>query len=194
MATVPMAVSWRRTLADHLLVTKPRIIVLIVLTTWAAMSVAAPRGSSTSVVLFTLLGTALAVASAHTFNNYLERDIDALMDRTRHRPLVVGSMTPEHALRYAIVLALASFAIMAWRVNLLSALLAQAGLWFYVGVYTLLLKRRTPLNTVIGGIAGSIPPLIGWAAATGTIEAAGLLLFLIMVAWQPPHFFALALY
>src|SRR5690606_40323984 len=91
-----------------------------------------------------------------------------------------GPMTPEHALRYAAVLAVASFAILTWKVNLLSALLAQAGLWFYVGVYTVLLKRRTPLNTVIGGIAGSIPPLIGWAAATGRLDLAALVLFAVI--------------
>lgn len=194
MATLPMAPSWKRVLADHFWVTKPRIIVLIVLTTWAAMAIAAPGGSPGPLVVYTLLGTALSVASAHTFNAYLERDIDALMDRTRKRPLVVGTMDPGHALRYASVLAVASFVLMAWKVNLLSAFLAQAGLWFYVGVYTIWLKRRTPHNTVIGGIAGSIPPLIGWAAATGRLETAAILLFLIMVCWQPPHFFALALF
>ncbi|MFS8544043.1 MAG: heme o synthase [Limnochordales bacterium] len=194
MATMAVSRSWKEVLGDHVAVTKPRIVILIALTTWGAMLVAAPGQSPASRIAFTLLGTALAVASAHTFNQCLERDLDALMKRTRKRPLVRGTMTPEHALRYAAVLAVASFAILTWKVNLLSALLAQAGLWFYVGVYTVLLKRRTPLNTVIGGIAGSIPPLIGWAAATGRLDLAALVLFAVMVLWQPPHFYALTLF
>lgn len=186
--------SWRETLSIHLSVTKPRIIVLIALTTWAGMGIAAPGQSPAALVFFTLLGTALSVASAHTFNAYLERDIDAMMSRTKRRPLVVGTMEPGHALRYASVLAVLSFIIMVWKVNLLAALLAQLGLWFYVGVYTVMLKRRTPHNTVIGGIAGSIPPVIGWAAATGRIDVAAVIVFIIMVLWQPPHFFALTLF
>lgn len=192
--TTAMERSWRDVLSVHVSVTKPRIIVLIALTTWAGMGIAAPGQSPAALVFFTLLGTALSVASAHTFNAYLERDIDALMNRTKRRPLVVGTMEPSYAIRYAAVLAVLSFVVMVWKVNLLAALLAQLGLWFYVGVYTVLLKRRTPHNTVIGGIAGSIPPLIGWAAATGRIDAAAIMLFIIMVMWQPPHFFALTLF
>src|SRR5690606_22387266 len=118
----------------------------------------------------------------------------ALMQRTKNRPLVTGRMSPRHALRYGFTLAALSLLLMAWQVNLASALLAQLGLLYYVLVYTALLKRRTPLNTVIGGVSGAIPPLIGWAAATGRVEAPALLLFLLMVLWQPPHFFALTLY
>lgn len=194
MAITTIERSWRQQVADHLAVTKPRIIILIVLTTWASMWLAAPQRPELLKVAFTLLGTALAVGAAHTFNQYLERDIDALMQRTQHRPLVTGRMSPGHALRYGFTLAIASFALMVWQVNLPAALLAQSGLLYYVLVYTVLLKRRTPLNTVIGGVSGAIPPLIGWAAATGRLEAPALALFILMVLWQPPHFFGLTLY
>lgn len=194
MATVTMERSLRQTVLDHLNITKPRIIVLIALTTWAAMWIAAPERPEGPLVFFTLLGTALAVGSAHTFNAYIERDIDAMMRRTEKRPLPTGRMDPVHARRYAYTLGILSFVVMAWQVNLLSAALAQAGLLFYVLIYTVWLKPRTPLNTVIGGISGAIPPLIGWAAVNNRLEAAALLLFALMVLWQPPHFFALTLY
>src|SRR5690606_5894114 len=144
-------------------------------------------------IFATVLGTALASASANAFNMYFDRDIDAIMTRTKSRPLPAGRLEPVNALVFAIALGLASFAVLATWVNLPSALLALSGILYYVFVYTLGLKRRTPQNIVIGGAAGSVPPLISWAAVTGTVEWPAILLFLIIFLWTPPHFWALAL-
>lgn len=179
---------------DYVSLTKPRIVVLLLVTTGAAMLVAAPGVVSPWVMLSTLVGGALASGSAGAINQILERDIDALMARTRRRPMAAGRIDPPFAFAFAVVLGALAFAILASLVNLLSAVLAMLGLLFYVFIYTVWLKRATPQNIVIGGAAGAVPPLVGWAAATGRVEFPAVLLFLIVFLWTPPHFWALSLY
>jgi protoheme IX farnesyltransferase len=173
--------------------TKPRIIPLLLITTAASMSIASGGKLDPVLLLVTLAGGTFAAASAQTFNCIYDRDIDYEMERTRHRPLPSGRVQPAHALIFAIALACISFTLLAVFVNLLSALLAMSGILFYVGVYTHLLKRHTSLNIVIGGAAGAVPALVGWAAVTGTLSWTAWLLFAIVFLWTPPHFWALAL-
>ena len=135
----------------------------------------------------------LAAGSANAINCYLDRDIDELMARTRRRPLPAHQVEPERALVFGIVLGIISFALMAWSVNLLAAFLTLLAIAFYVVVYTMMLKRSTPQNIVIGGAAGALPPVIGWAAVTGDVAIPALILFAIVFYWTPPHFWALAL-
>ncbi len=187
-------VSLRETISAYLNLTKPRIIVLLLLTTLGAMLAAEPGLPSLGLVVATLLGGALSAAAANTLNCYLDRDIDRLMERTRERrALPAGRLVPAQALRFGLMLAALSFIELALLVNLLAAVLAQAALWFYVFVYTGWLKRSTPSNIVIGGAAGAVPPLVGWAAVTGRIDLPALYLFAIVFFWTPPHFWALAL-
>jgi protoheme IX farnesyltransferase len=141
----------------------------------------------------TLLGGMLTAGSANAFNQYLERDIDEKMTRTKKRPLPSHSVEPTRALVFAIALGIAGFVWLATVVNLLSAILAVSAIAFYVLVYTLLLKRSTPQNIVIGGAAGAVPVLVGWAAVTGTVEAPAWVMFAIIFLWTPPHFWALAI-
>ncbi|BCX08837.1 MAG: hypothetical protein KatS3mg066_2696 [Fischerella sp.] len=150
--------------------TKPRIIPLLLITTVASMSIASEGKLDPILLLVTLAGGTFAAASAQTFNCVYDRDIDYEMERTRHRPLPSGRVQPNHALIFAIALACISFTLLTVFVNLLSALLAMSGILFYVGVYTHLLKRHTSLNIVIGGAAGAVPVLVGWAAVTGTLS------------------------
>ena len=142
---------------------------------------------------WTLVCGSLAAGSANAINQYLDRDIDLLMTRTRRRPLPAHQVTPENALVFGIVLGAISIVLMAWAVNLLSSFLTLLAIAFYVVVYTILLKRTTPQNIVIGGAAGALPPVIGWAAVTGRVEVPALLLFAMVFYWTPPHFWALAL-
>ncbi len=142
---------------------------------------------------WTMLGGSLAAGSANAINQYLDRDIDLLMTRTRRRPLPAHDVTPENALVFGIVLGIISIALMAFYVNLVSAFLTLLAIAFYVVVYTILLKRSTPQNIVIGGAAGALPPVIGWAAVTGSVEIPALFLFALVFYWTPPHFWALAL-
>jgi protoheme IX farnesyltransferase len=187
-------VSLRETISAYLNLTKPRIIVLLLLTTLGAMLAAEPGLPPLGLVVATLLGGALSAAAANTLNCYLDRDIDRLMERTRERrALPAGRLVPSQALRFGLVLAALSFIELALLVNLLAAALAQAAIWFYVFVYTGWLKRSTPSNIVIGGAAGAVPPLVGWAAVTGRIDLPALYLFAIVFFWTPPHFWALAL-
>jgi len=179
---------------DYVSLTKPRIIVLLLIIALASMLIAAPSTISLGVIFFTLLGGALSAASANAANCLLDRDIDALMRRTQRRPLPARRVEPSFALAFATVLGVTAFVLLAVLVNLLSAILAIGALVFYVAVYTVWLKRTTPQNIVIGGAAGAMPPLVGWAAATGRLELPALLLFLIVFLWTPPHFWALALY
>ncbi len=183
----------RAEVAKYISLTKPRIVVLLLLTTLAPMIVAADGWPSWSLTLATLLGGALAAASGNALNCYLDRDIDALMGRTVWRPLPAGTLAPEQALRFGLVLAVLSFVVLAGFVNLLAAVLAQAGLWCYVFVYTRWLKRTTPSNIVIGGAAGAVPPLVGWAAVRGELDLLPAWLFAIIFFWTPPHFWTLAL-
>jgi protoheme IX farnesyltransferase len=142
---------------------------------------------------WTLVCGTLAAGSANAINQYLERDIDAHMARTRRRPLPANAVTPERAMIFGVVLGAGSVALMAWTVNLLAAFLTLLAIGFYVVIYTVILKRSTTQNIVIGGAAGALPPVIGWAAVTGDIGLPALLLFLVVFYWTPPHFWALAL-
>ncbi|NEO33314.1 MAG: protoheme IX farnesyltransferase [Symploca sp. SIO3C6] len=173
--------------------TKPRIIPLLLITTAAAMWIASDGQVDPVLLLVTLLGGTLAAASAQTLNCIYDRDIDYDMLRTRNRPIPSGRVQPLHALVFAIALGLLSFTLLALFANLLSALLAMSGIVFYMLIYTHILKRHTSQNIVIGGAAGSIPPLVGWAAVTGDLGWTPWLLFAIIFLWTPPHFWALAL-
>jgi len=181
------------TARDYLALMKPRIILLLLITTCTTMIVASPHHVVLRILLLTLLGGTLAAGSANAFNMYVDRDIDALMRRTCLRPVPAGRLRPSQALGFGAVTGLLSIGVMAWGVNALSAVLSTAGIIFYVGVYTLWLKRTTPQNIVIGGAAGAVPPLVGWAAATGHIGLPAVVLFAIVFFWTPPHFWALAL-
>jgi protoheme IX farnesyltransferase len=178
---------------DYASLTKPRIISLLLLTTVATMFVADPAGPSLSVILWTMLGGYLAAGGAGAINHYLDRERDALMSRTSSRPLVTGRIDPVNGLLFGIGLGLAAFGQLWITVNLLTAVLAMVGLLGYVLLYTLWLKPLTPQNIVIGGSAGAVPPLVGWAAATGTLSWEAAWPFLIVFFWTPPHFWALSL-
>ena len=186
------AVTERSTLLRDLVVlTKPRIISLLLVTTIAPMYIAASPGLS--LVLWVLIGGYLMAGGANAVNMYMDSDIDEHMARTRLRPIPSGRMDRRAVLAFGILLATSATAIFAFEVNLLSAALALAGFYFYVFIYTRWLKRRTPQNIVIGGAAGAFPPLVGWAAVTGHVDLAAVYLFLIVFYWTPPHFWALAL-
>lgn len=178
-------------LSDLVMLTKPRIISLLLVTTVAPMFVAG-RPSLALVVLVTVGGYLMA-GGANAVNMYIDRDIDDRMARTRLRPIPSGRMDPRAVLAFGVALATAATALFAFAVNVLTAVLALAGFYFYVFIYTRWLKRRTPHNIVIGGAAGAFPPLVGWAAVTGRIDLAAIYLFLIIFYWTPPHFWALAL-
>ncbi|MBZ8179518.1 heme o synthase [Oscillatoria salina] len=173
--------------------TKPRIIPLLLITTAAAMWIASDGQVDTFLLFSTLIGGTFASASAQTFNCIYDQDIDYEMKRTRKRPIPSGQIQPRHALIFALILAILSFTVLTVFVNLISALLAMSGIIFYLLVYTHWLKRHTTQNIVIGGAAGAIPPLVGWAAVTGDLSWAAWLLFAIVFLWTPPHFWALAL-
>jgi protoheme IX farnesyltransferase len=183
----------------YIALTKPRIIELLLVTTVPAMVLATrfvpgvDWGEWGGLVVWTLIGGTLAAGSANAINCYLDRDIDLLMTRTRRRPLPAHEVEPERAVIFGIVLGVISFAIMAYFVNLLAAFLTLLAIAFYVVVYTMLLKRTTPQNIVIGGAAGALPPVIGWAAVTGDVGIPALILFALVFYWTPPHFWALSL-
>jgi protoheme IX farnesyltransferase len=181
--------SWR----DYVMLTKPRIMVLLLLTAAGGMAVGARGLPSLELFLATMAGLALACGGASALNHLLDRDIDVHMKRTDRRPVATGRVAPERALEFGLALSALSFVVLASLVNVVAALLALAGNLFYVLVYTRWLKRTTPQNIVIGGAAGAVPPLVGWAAATGNLAVPALFLFLIVFVWTPPHFWALAL-
>ena len=175
--------------------TKPRIIELLLVTTVPTMLLAQRGLPSLELIVVTLIGGTLAAGSANTINCYLDRDIDAVMKRTSRRPLVnkQGVITPAVALIWGIALGVGATAVLGLAANWLAAGLADAAIGFYVFVYTLLLKRRSPSNIVIGGAAGCFPVLVGWAAVKGTVAIPAILLFLVIFLWTPPHFWALAM-
>lgn len=173
--------------------TKPRIIPLLLITTAGSMWIAAKGEVDPLLLLVTLIGGTLAAASAQTINCIYDRDIDYEMERTRHRPMPSGRVQPRDALIFAIALAVGSFTLLTVFANLLAALLAFSGIVFYILVYTHWLKRHSVQNIVIGGAAGAIPALVGWAAVTDTLSWAAWLIFAIVFLWTPPHFWALAL-
>jgi len=176
--------------------TKPRIIELLLVTTVPTMLLAAHGLPSLRLVLVTLVGGTLAAGSANTINCYIDRDIDAVMKRTSRRPLVVGgqgTIRPGEALAWGIVLGAGATLLLGLMANWLAASLADAAILFYIFVYTLGLKRRSPSNIVIGGAAGCFPVLVGWAAVTGTVALPAVVLFAVIFLWTPPHFWALAM-
>jgi protoheme IX farnesyltransferase len=175
--------------------TKPRIIELLLVTTIPTMMLAARGFPSWSLLLVTLAGGTLAAGSANTINCYVDRDIDAVMKRTSRRPLVnkEGTVKPGEALVWGIALGIGATLLLGLVANWLAAGLADAAILFYVFVYTLLLKRRSPSNIVIGGAAGCFPVLVGWAAVTGTVSVPAIVLFAVIFLWTPPHFWSLAM-
>src|SRR2546429_259526 len=183
----------RDVVLDYISLAKPRIIPLLLITALGGMMMAERGWPSTGLVLLTLLGGALAAAGAGAINCWIDRDLDREMLRTRRRPLPDGRIAPSHALIFGIGLGLAAFLVLAFWVNVLAATLAISGLLFYVFVYTLWLKRWTVQNIVIGGAAGAVPPMVGWAAVTHRLDLTALYLFAIIFLWTPPHFWALAL-
>jgi protoheme IX farnesyltransferase len=184
----------RRAVLDYVTLTKPRIMSLLLLTGFCGMVVGAQGWPGTGAVVATMAGLALACGGASALNHVLDADIDRLMGkRTEKRPVAAGRVPPARALEFGLALSALSFVLLASAVNVLTAALALAGNLFYVVVYTRWLKRSTPQNIVIGGAAGAVPPLVGWAAATGNLTLPALLLFAIVFVWTPPHFWALAL-
>jgi len=181
----------RQVIADYVELTKPKVQSLLLLTTVCAMEVAGDP--SIGLIAVTVLGGYLSAGGAGAVNHYYDRDIDLQMPRTADRPVPSGRVSPRAALIYGIVLAALSFVLLTSAVNLLAASLAFSGFLGYVFVYTVWLKRRTPQNIVIGGAAGAVPPLVGWAAVTGELAGMPIYLFAIVFFWTPPHFWALSL-
>ena len=182
--------SWR----DYVALTKPRIMSLLLVTGFCGMIAGARGWPGTTTAIAAMLGLALACGGASALNHVLDRDIDPLMgERTKMRPVASGRVAPSRALEFGLALSALSFVLLASTINVLTAALALVGNLFYVLVYTRWLKRTTPQNIVIGGAAGAVPPLVGWAAATGDVTVPALLLFAIVFVWTPPHFWALAL-
>jgi len=196
MSTVPVnppltahTSRWR----DYLELTKPKVTLLIVFTAIVGMVLASPGWVPLTALVFGTAGIAMASGSAAAFNHILDRRIDSQMQRTRGRPLPRGLMQERHAIAFAVLLGLMSMLVLWTAVNGLTAVLTFCSLIGYAIIYTLWLKRATPQNIVIGGAAGAAPPVLGWAAVTGTIDPQALLLFLIVFTWTPPHFWALAI-
>jgi protoheme IX farnesyltransferase len=185
--------SRRQKLAGYVALTKPRIIELLLITTVPTMFVAERGVPSVWLMVATMVGGTLAAGGANAVNMVVDRDIDSLMERTMHRPLVRGVMSPRAALTFAVVIEVVAFVWLFATVNLLSAVLAVSATFFYVFVYTLWLKRTTTQNIVIGGAAGAVPVLVGWSAVTNSLAWPPVVLFLLIFFWTPPHFWALAI-
>jgi heme o synthase len=185
--------TWR-TIQAYIQLTKPKILVMLLMTAYSGMVVAAGGAPPLRLTLFTLGGLALSSGAGAVLNMWYDRDIDEVMRRTHQRPLPSGRVSPRGALSFGVGLAMLSTVLLAETVNLLTAALSLAGCLYYVVVYTMWLKRRTPQNIVIGGGAGAFPPLVGWAAVTGHLSWPAWLMFAVIFLWTPPHFWALALY
>lgn len=181
------------TVRAYISLTKPTIILMLLVTTVPAMVVADGGWPGTWLVIATLIGGTLSAAGANTINCWYDRDIDAVMRRTRTRPLVTGQVKPASALTFGIGLGVFAFVFLAMTTTLMAAVLSTSALLFYVFIYTMWLKRRTSQNIVIGGAAGAFPPMVGWAAVTGDVTLASVIMFMIVFMWTPPHFWALAL-
>jgi protoheme IX farnesyltransferase len=190
---MPVRTQVRQWLRDGYELTKPRITFLVLITTFTGMWLSARGIPSPLLILCTLLGVGMASGSSSAFNNYIDREIDKHMERTRNRPLPTGRLSPQVALWLGSTLGIGSFVFLAFSVNLLTATLALFTNFFYVIIYTLWLKRKSPLCTSIGGVSGALPPVLGVTAVTGQLDATALALFVIMYIWQPPHFWAIAL-
>ncbi|OUC14495.1 MAG: protoheme IX farnesyltransferase [Alkalinema sp. CACIAM 70d] len=193
LTTLPLNRDWRQVIQSYIQLTKPRIILLLLITTAGSMWIAAHGQVDPKLALITLLSGAFASGAANTINCLYDRDIDTIMERTRNRPLPSGRVSPRDAMIFAGVLTVLSFGLLATFANLLSACLAMSGIVFYVLIYTHFLKRYSTQNIVIGGAAGAIPPLVGWAAVTGDLSITAWILFAIIFLWTPPHFWALAM-
>ena len=193
VAAGPASVGLRDRAGAYLALTKPRIIILLLITTVPAMVLAKGGWPSTWLILATLFGGTLAAGGANVFNCYIDRDIDEIMRRTRRRPIPAHQVPPAAALAFGFALSAASFAFLALTTNVLAASLAVSAIAFYVFVYTMWLKRSSPQNIVIGGAAGAVPALVGWAAVTGRVGLPAIVLFLIVFYWTPPHFWALSM-
>ncbi|MFR9703914.1 heme o synthase [Aeromonas sanarellii] len=183
-----------RLLRDYYQLTKPKVVALLLLTAWVGMLLAEPTRASLDEMALGLAGIGLLAAGAAAMNHSLDHGIDARMQRTRGRPVATGRIAPRQAMTFAILLALLGFVLLHWGVNPLTAWLTLASLFGYAVVYTLLLKRATPQNIVIGGLAGAMPPLLGWTSITGQLSAEPWLLVMIIFAWTPPHFWSLAIH
>lgn len=181
------------TVSDYIALLKPRVMTLVVFSGFVGLFLA-PGALHPFIALIAILCIALGSGAAGAINMWYDRDIDAVMKRTRNRPLPTGRVTPENALQFGVVLSSCSVFIMMVAVNLMAAVLLASAILFYVFIYTMWLKRSTPQNIVIGGAAGAFPPMIGWAAVTGGISLESFLLFMIVFMWTPPHFWALSLY
>ena len=186
--------SSRNGLKPYLQLTKPRVVALLAFTAVVGMFLATPGFVPLDVLVVATLGISLAAGSAAAFNHILEQRLDAIMARTRARPLPAGKLSRRQAIIFATILALLSMALLVIGVNMLTAALTFLSLIGYSIIYTLLLKPATPQNIVIGGAAGAAPPVLGWTAVTGNVDYDALLLFLIVFVWTPPHFWSLALY
>lgn len=196
--STPQVGGWRDVCRDYVVITKPRVMSLLLFTTLAALLIAVrthplPPDLFWRVLAGTMLGGALASGGAAALNCYFDRDIDRVMARTRGRPSATGALAPMHVFGFGLALTGLSILVMLTLTNPLAAALTGAGSAFYVGVYTLWLKRTTTQNIVIGGVAGAIPPLVGWAAITGGLALPAFLLFVIITYWTPAHFWSLAL-
>jgi protoheme IX farnesyltransferase len=187
------AVTPRQMIGDYLALTKPRIIALLLAVTLVPMFVAGEQAPSLALIGWTMLGGFLAAGGANALNQYLDRDIDHVMTRTRKRPLPGGRMQPWQVLLFGVALSVISFVQLWLTVNLLTALLASSGIIYYVLIYTRVLKRNSTQNIVIGGAAGAVPPLVGWAAVANELSLLPIFMFMIVFYWTPPHFWALAL-
>jgi protoheme IX farnesyltransferase len=185
--------TWRDTAGAYVALTKPRIISLLLITTIPAMILAEQGMPSAWLILATVVGGTLAAGGANAINCYIDRDIDEIMHRTQGRPLPMGKIEPQHALVFAVGLEVAAFVLLVATSNLLAGVLALSATAFYVFVYTMWLKRTSRQNIVIGGAAGAVPPLVGWAAVTGEVGWAAVVLFAIVFVWTPPHFWALSI-
>lgn len=188
--SVSSGITWR----DYLELTKPTVVAMMILTSVIGMLLAVPGVPGWSVLFYGNAGIALLAGAAAVVNHVVDQKIDTVMARTRKRPVATGRIAPRDAMIFATALAIAGMTILMWQVNELTAWLTLASLVGYAGVYTLFLKRMTPQNIVIGGLAGAMPPLLGWTAVTGQIDGHALLLVLIIFAWTPPHFWALAIH
>lgn len=185
--------NFRQRVKDFFILSKPLIVVLLLVTTYGGLVAGSKAWPSASLTFWTMLGGALAAAGSSAMNQYIDRELDKNMQRTSRRPLAEGRLTAAEGLSYGLALCLISYYVMAVFVNLLAALLSLAGIFYYVLFYSVWLKKATVQNIVIGGGAGAIPPMVGWAAATGHLGLAAWILFAIVFMWTPPHFWALAI-
>ena len=194
MKTMKAAGQWQLVWRDYYQLTKPKVVALLLLTAWVGMMLAQPELPAFDVLVVSMLGIGLLSSAAAALNHVLDQRIDAQMARTHHRPVARGRISSERAVVFSLVLAAIGFVVLHAAVNPLTAWLTLASLFGYAVVYTMYLKRATPQNIVIGGLAGAMPPLLGWTAMTGEIAAEPLLLVMIIFAWTPPHFWALAIH